>query len=170
MPLPEATKRRRQTEALLCSQFVAENYPSGRIFIQQYLGPFSSAEDHALLSNSERRAMGTGRRRADAVIVLPDKIVVIESYVHVQLGKLSQLMTYLQLVPSTPELADFMHLPIEGILVGAQRDPILDQMAARFNIAVVIFRPSWVVDYLATVDPRKSRDRKNVDLGLERAQ
>ena len=170
MPQSAPIKKRIQNERLLCSQYVAENYPTGRIFTQQYLGPFNHDTELKDLTNSQKLAIGTGRRRADAVIVLPDKIVLIESYVHVALGKLSQLMTYIQLLPSTPELADFVHLPIEGILVGAQRDPILDQMAARFDISVVIFRPSWVVKYLATVYPRKSRDRKNVDLGLKRAQ
>jgi len=170
MALPTPTKRRRQTEALLCSQYVAENYPHARVLIQQYVGPIRTSEDEELLTQGEKLALGTGRRRADAVLILPDKIIVLECYVHVQLGKLSQLMTYLQLLPLTPELKDFVHLPVVGRLVGAQRDPILDQVAAQQNIEVVIFQPAWIVRYLETVDPRKSRDRGNVDLALDKAQ
>lgn len=166
MPDVEGIKRRRQTEALLCSQFVAENYPTARTYIQQYLGPIKPAAELQGLSVSEKLALGTGRRRADAVLILPDQIVLVECYIHVQLGKLSQVMTYRELIPSTPELAPFVKLPVKAILVGAQRDPILDQMAAKFGIDVIIFRPKWVVDYLATVAARHSRDRQNADLTL----
>lgn len=166
MPATEGSKQRRQTEALLCSQFVAENYPTARTYIQQYLGPIKPAAELSGLSVSEKLALGTGRRRADAVLILPEKIVLLECYIHVNLGKLSQLMTYRELIPSTPELADFAKLPVQAFLVGAQRDPILDQMAAKFGIEVIIFRPKWVVDFLATVHARHSRDRQNADLSL----
>jgi len=166
MPMPEGKKTRRQTEALLCSQYVAENYPHARTFIQQYLGPLNRTLDGSVLTESEQRSIGTGRRRADAVLVYLDKIILLECYIHVQLGKLSQLMTYQQLLPLTPELQEFAHLPVTAKLVGAQRDPILDQMAAKFGIEVVIFRPKWAVEYLATVAARHSRERNNVDLRL----
>jgi hypothetical protein len=164
MPDIPGIKMRRQTEALLCSQFVAENYPTARAYIQQYLGPLKDGKELAGLTVSEKLSIGTGRRRADAVLVLPLELICIESYIHVHLGKLSQLMTYLELIRSTPELAPYAKLPVKGILVGAQRDPILDQMAAKFGIEVVIFRPKWVVEYLASVAARHSRDRENVDL------
>ena len=164
MPNPNGFKMRRQTEALLCSQFLAENYPTARTYIQQYVGPIKPAAELAGLSKSEKLALGTGRRRADAIAITPDRIVVIETYIHVHLGKLSQLMTYLELVSSTPELADYKTLPTEGLLVGAQRDPIMDQMAAKFGIEVIIFRPVWVVEYLKNVAARHSRDRTNVEL------
>jgi hypothetical protein len=164
MPSPEPIKRRMQTERLLCSQYVAENYPTARTFIQQYLGPIAVPETTDVLTYRDKLAIGTGRRRADAVLVLPDKIIIIESYVHVQLGKLSQLLTYIELIKSTPELQFAAHLPIFGKLLGAQRDPILDQMAAKFGIEVIIFKPKWVNDYLATVAVRHSRTRRNVDL------
>jgi len=161
-------KQRRQTERLLCSQFVAEHYPRARTYIQQYVGPNHPEIPEGELTVGERNAMGTGRRRADAILILPDKIVLLETYVHVQLGKLSQLMTYRELLPLTPELKEYVHLPIEAILVGAQRDPILDQMAARFDIKVVIFRPKWALAYLDELAARKSRDRKNAILSFEK--
>jgi hypothetical protein len=165
-PMPEGKKTRRQTEALLCSQFVAENYPTARTYIQQYLGPFAPIANADGRTREEALATNTGRRRADAVLIYDDKIILLECYIHVQLGKLSQLLTYLQLLPLTPEIAQFAHLPVTAKLVGAQRDPILDQMAAKFGIEVVIFRPKWAVDYLATVAARHSRERNNVDLRL----
>lgn len=166
MPMPEGKKTRRQTEALLCSQYVAENYPTARTYIQQYLGPWNHGPNGEVLTEAEQRSIGTGRRRADAVLVLPDKIVLLECYIHVQLGKLSQLMTYMQLLPLTPELKEFAHLPVEGKLVGAQRDPVLDQMAAKFGVEVIIFQPKWAKEYLATVAARHSRERKNAVLSL----
>lgn len=166
MPRGNPGKERTQTEARLCAEYVAQNYPTSRVLLQQYVGPIHPVGEKPALSAEEERAIGTGRRRADAVIILPDELHLLECYIHVNLGKLSQLMTYTQLLPLTPELENYTHLPIKGFLVGAQRDPILDQMAARFNIEVKIFRPQWVVDYFANFPARKLRDRRNANLGV----
>lgn len=157
-------KQRIQNERMLLSQYIAEQYPDARVLLQVYVGPINPDVDTSTLSRAEFYYLGNSRRRADAVVILPDKVVMIEAYIHVHLGKLSQLMTYMELFPRTPELSDYAKLPLQGVLLGAQRDPILDQMAARFNIPVVIYQPAWVQTYLASVDSRKSRERKNTQL------
>lgn len=162
MPETPGVKQRRQTERLLASQYVAEMYPGERAFIQQYVGPIVSPNYSKALTAGERAALGVNRRRADVVIPLKDKLLVIESYVHVQLGKLSQLLTYMQLAPLTPELEEYWRLPVAGVLVGAQRDPVLDTMAAKFDVPVVIYQPKWVVDYLATVARRHGQTRTDL--------
>jgi hypothetical protein len=164
MPVPASTKARIQREALLVSQYVAETFAGARALFQVRVGPLPDRALNATLTIGEKIQLGNFRRSADAVVILPDKIVLIEGYIHVQLGKLSQLMTYLELLPLTPELKDFGPLPVSPMLLGAQRDPILDQMAAKFNIPVVIFQPAWVITYLAAESSRHARTRENVNL------
>jgi hypothetical protein len=167
MPVPVQRQARRQREQLLVSQYVAENYPTGRVMFQQRVGPIPPTVNESGLTRGQKLALGSFRRVADAVIILPNKLLIIEGYVHVQLGKLSQLLTYIELLPMTPELGAFASLPVEAMLLGAQRDPIMDQMAAKFGIKMVIFQPQWVKDYLLTVDSRKARSRQHVELSLD---
>jgi hypothetical protein len=160
----QVNKARKQREQLLVSQWVAENYPNARAMFQQRVGPIPEWSGSPELTRSQKQILGSSRRVADAIVFLPGRIILIEGYVHANLGKLSQLLTYKELAPMTPELGEFASLPIAAMLLGAQRDPIMDQMAAKFGISVVIFQPQWMKDYMATLATRFSRDRQHVDL------
>ena len=162
MPVSPEKKARRQREALLVSQYIAENFPNSRVFFQQRVGPINPTIPNNATTREERMVLGNFRRAADAIIILPVEIVVLEGYIHPNLGKISQLLTYIELVPFTPELQDFVALPVRGLIVGAQSDPVLTGMAARFSISVEIFQPSWVKDYLIGLGGRFARERNSL--------
>ncbi len=163
MPV-QVNKARKQREQLLVSQWVAENYPDARSMFQQRVGPIPPWSGNEELTRGQKLALGSSRRVADAIVIQSGKIILIEGYVHANLGKLSQLLTYIELLPMTPELGELASLPISPKLLGAQRDPIMDQMAAKYGIDVVIFQPPWMKEYMATLASRFSRDRQHVDI------
>src|SRR5574341_2026318 len=165
MPANFEKRKYFQREYLLVSQYCAEQYQDKRVSFQQRVGPIQSELNDPSLTIPESMNAGNFRRRTDAVVLLPNEAIIIEGYIHVTLGKLSQLLVYLELFPHTPELGQFAKLPVRGILLGAQRDPILDKTAAKHGVEVVIFKPSWVEAFFTNADFRKTRDRQNANLG-----
>jgi len=92
--------------------------------------------------------MSVFNRWADAIVIMPDRIVLIEGKILPQLGVISQLNAYARLLPKTPYLAEHKDKPIEKVLVCAIHDPMVAQLAREEGIRVVIYRPLWITAYL----------------------
>lgn len=105
------------------------------------------------MSDEEARLVGVFRRWADALVFLPDRIVLIEGKILPQPGVLSQLSLYEELIPKTPELQEHWPKPIEKVLVCAIEDPLISELARRGGVRVVIFHPRWINNYLKIVHP-----------------
>jgi len=99
------------------------------------------------------RLLGVFRRWADAVVTMPDRIVLIEGKILPQLGVISQLKAYERMIPNTPEYREHATKPVEKVLVCAIEDPLITQLAREEGIRVVIFRPEWIEEYLKIVHP-----------------
>jgi len=101
--------------------------------------------------------IGSWRRWADAIIILKDKLIVLEAAIRPQPGKISQLDLYTRLVPHTPELAAWKALPIEKVLLYAIEDPATTLMAREQGIRCVEYKPLWLESYLELLMPRERR-------------
>lgn len=97
--------------------------------------------------------VGVFRRWADALVFLPDKIVLIEAKILPQPGVISQLKLYEELIPKTPQLAEHYYKPVEKLLVCAIEDRVITELARREGIRVVVFRPAWIDAYMKIVHP-----------------
>ena len=106
-------------------------------------------------SESDERLVGVFRRWADALVILPDRLLLIEGKILPQPGVISQLKLYAELIPKTPELAEHKHKPIEMVLVCAIEDPLISELARREGITVRIFHPAWVDEYMKILHPRE---------------
>ncbi len=93
--------------------------------------------------------MRRANRYADLVGVAGQAILVVEAKVVAEPGAISQLQHYVDLVRTTPLLAQYPGHTIQPVLVWAVDDPIIHQRAVANGIRVEIFAPSWVADYLA---------------------
>ena len=126
-----------------------------------------------------KRAQGISRPfrpYADAVVILPGALVLIEAKVWNILNGLGKLPMYKALVPFTPELKDYLKLPIIMELVVGWTNTNLEIMAQEHGIRVVVYCPDWlktVVDGMHnywTKEYRQERERIIEDrrrLGVE---
>jgi len=144
-------------EMRLLSEFLAEHYQGVEYRTRIRLGKIQPRLDGKYITEEERLNLGTFRRWADALVILPDRLILIEAKIRPQPGVISQLQLYKRLLPNTPELQRFRDRPLEMLLVYAIRDDLLISMAREEGIRCIQYRPAWVDEYLKELYPRERR-------------
>jgi len=140
-------------EQRLVAEYIARFYPEDPSRTHVHLGMVPPRVRGRYIDDRATRLIGVFRRWADALVFLPDRIILIEGKILPQPGVLSQLKLYARLLPATPELAEHRHKPIEKVLVCAIEDPQITAMAREENVKVVTFKPAWLDDYLDILYP-----------------
>lgn len=141
----------------MVSEYLAKYYSDYPTKTRVRVGRIHPELKPELLSGGELRALGIWRRWADAVIFMPDRLILIEAAIRPQPGKISQLELYEHLLPMTPEFAAEKGKPIEKVLLFALEDPVVAALAREKGIKVVYFHPDWIDDYLKLLWPRERR-------------
>jgi len=133
-----------QRERRLLSEYLARNYPQARVVLNQRLGAYPLSAAAPLPPNVPQSALSSYRRYADALVIEPDALTLIEAKIIMSPDAVAGLELYSRLLPNTPELAPYLHLPLRKVIVTAVADPYLSQMASEQGISVVTYTPSWV--------------------------
>ncbi len=156
---PSVTRKYEPRESRLCAEFVREFFPGDRVKFQVRLGRPRPGLTPSPIPLEFNFAAYKRRPAADALVIRERQQVLIETYIKIDLGKVSQLQIYAKLLPNTPDADWDKTLPLRLLIVGALEDPTLTQHARENGIEFRLFRPAWVDGYLAVVAPRNSRDR-----------
>lgn len=127
------------------------------------LGSPRSAVPRPDMTPAERAMVGVWRRWADALIILPDKLILVEAAIRPNPGKIGQLELYARLLPHTPEFSQYRDRKIELLLLYSIEDPALILLAREKGIRCVQYIPTWLPDYLKLLHPRERRGSR---LGL----
>ena len=144
-------------EERMLSEWLARTYQTGRIIQRVRLGPILTNLANAPLNLAEYNLVGNVRRWADAVVILPDRVVLIEAAILPDPGDVSRLHLYAELWPHTPEYSEYTGLPLELVLLTAIPDPVLVRIAGKFGVSCVQYTPDWISEYLATLTSRAQR-------------
>lgn len=142
-------------ELRMLAEWLAETYPRAEYMTRVRLGRIEPRVDSGQLTDAEIRQIGVHRRWADAVVLLQDRVLLIEAKIRPQPGVISQLELYARLLPHTPELADHIHKPLEIVLLYAVEDELITLMAREKGFRCVYYRPAWVDAYLDELYPRE---------------
>ena len=153
------SKRRQWSpvESKLVAEFAALRYPGRRTIQRVRVGRTPAELDLDGLDAAEIRMLGVWRRWVDLLIVDPPYLRVVEAAMIPDPGDVSQLELYLYLLPTTPELEEFVDLKPVGLLVYAVDDPTIRRLARDRGYTVEIYRPVWLAQYLERVFPRERR-------------
>jgi len=147
----------RQIELKMVSQYIAYNYDGLPYWVNLRIGlPHPSLAPHEL-TPEERRLTAGWKRRADGIVALPKKLILIEGMVKPDPVHICRLELYELLVPHTPELAEHKWKPIEKQLVFPIEDPATTYLARRHNIKTVLFKPKWLAEIIETFPHRNRR-------------
>lgn len=142
-------------ELRMLSEWLAETYPRQEYMTRVRLGRIEPRVDSDGLTDEEIRQIGVHRRWADAVVLLQDRVILVEAKIRPQPGVISQLELYARLLPHTPELAKHANKPVEMVLLHAIEDDLVNQLAREKGIQCVYYRPAWVDKYLDELYPRE---------------
>jgi len=138
-------------------EWLMKNYPAGSWKTNVRLGAVSPELVERTVTDSERRALKLWTFQADAVVFLPDKIVIVEALVRPEWWKIEQLIEYERAFRSTPEYAKFADLPIEKVLLTTVDSPYHRAMAEERGIRVVLYQPAWLETYMQQYGIRRRR-------------
>jgi len=159
--MPEEKKPTRKKweprELRLCSEFLERFYPGYEHRVHVHVGSTPFRKEGKFYSDATARLLGEFRRWADAVVIMPDRLVLIEVKIIPQPGAISQIKHYKRLLPKTPELWEHREKPIDMRLVFAVDDPVVSDQARDEGILVTIFCPEWIPEYLSELEARKQK-------------
>src|SRR5712691_8115454 len=144
-----------QREGRLVTEWVTATFPQAHVAYRIRLGAFDPSLADSALSERQLRALGVFRRYVDALVLEPAVVHLVEGKILNRPGALEQLDIYERLFPLTPGYEAHRGKEIRKHLVWVIPDPIVEAMAREDGVVVHLFHPSWVDEYLATVDPRR---------------
>jgi len=98
-------------------------------------------------------------RWADAVILLPEKILVVEGKLRASefLKGLGELQVYRHLIEHTPEFKSLLPRTVVGRLVIPVDDPVVSMVARQQGLEVAVYKPTFWTEYTRLLQPRQTR-------------
>jgi len=144
-------------ETMMIAEWVGRTFGDVEFRTMVRLGKIQPRLADGTYTEDEERMLGVHRRYADAIVILPDRILLIEAIMRADPGKLAVLELYELLLPQTPELQQFSQLPIRKVLLYAIEDPVVSELAKRKDILPVHYVPSFFERWLSGLKERHQR-------------
>jgi len=119
------------------------------------LGMPAPVSDLQGVSRADLELLRVWARWADAVVIQPDRVVLLEAKIRPRLGPLEALLLYKRLFLNDPEYQPHWHKPIELRWIYAIEDPLMVGLAQELGIVPELFRPHWLPNYLKLLSARE---------------
>jgi hypothetical protein len=144
-------KRNQLVEMRLVAEYLAANYSAFYYQTRVRLGSLPASVSTDNLDDMEAKLVHSAFARwADAVVVMPDRTLLIEAKVICHPTAIAQLMLYKRLLPFSAQLNLRREVPVIPVLLYARPDPLVIQLGIEQGIEPVQYDPPWVEDYLLT--------------------
>ena len=144
-------------ELSMASEFIAEYFPGIPSLTRVHLGVPAPATQFEGLTPEEISLRRVYNRWADAIVLAPDRVIIVECKIRPRLGPLEGLELYGRLFKTDPQFATYRNRPIEKWFVYAVEDPILNMFARERGIKTVNYVPKWLPEYLRILQRRETR-------------
>lgn len=161
-----AVRKTERVETRMISEYVVQTYGK---YPHMFGVPLGRVSEELMKTAGYQAAIKMSRPyrpEADAIVVLPGALLIIEAKVWNIINGLAKLPLYKSLVPFTPELAQYKTLGVTMELVVGWSNANVDIQARDMNVKVSIFCPDWLqakVDSMHnywTAEYRQQRDQK----------
>ncbi len=141
-----------QRERRYVVEYVMLAYPNCPVFFNLRVGALPQDLARRYPGQDMDRLARVWKRFADAVVVLPDSLVLIETKLRRPTEAIGEIISYRAVLWETPELQAYGKLPVRCELVTVQDDPQLRPALVAQGIQIVIYAPQWALDYLREVN------------------
>jgi len=137
------------------SDYCWEFYRREKVCLNKPVGTWPTPPEGEALKEEDRRMLAVRRARPDAYVITKDKIIVIEGKIRPERypDGLAKLRICLDVIPGTPELAEYLPRPIEGVLVTPILHPIVAKQAAEAGIRNHVWSTPDIDAYLKRLYP-----------------
>jgi len=150
---------RREWEAEYVAEYVSAAFPGEKAVYHCRLGTWPTPLTEVALTPEEQAMLRVRMRWADAVVILPDKLVVVEGKLRASefLKGLGELQLYVHLVPHTEEFLAWKGTPVVGRLLTPIEDPVVNAIARQQGIETAVYKPKFWNEFLTAIQPRQAR-------------
>jgi len=151
--------RRREWEAEYVSEYCVFSFLSSTVIYHCRLGTWPTPLTAPDLSQEEQAMLRVRMRWADAVVVQPKVITVVEAKLRASefLKGVGELQLYTHLVAHTEEFKHLLPRPVAGRLVIPIADPVVGLIARQAKLDVAVYKPSFWTEYSQLLQPRQTR-------------
>jgi len=135
----------------MISEYLKENYSEFPFTLNVPLG---SVSEKLMREEGYQRALGLSRPFrpiADALVVLPNYLLLVEAKVWNVVNGLAKLPLYKSLVPITPELAQYRTRGVIMQLVVGWTNSNLELMARAADVELKVYRPLWLEEVVESM-------------------
>ena len=137
-------RKSRQVETRMLSEYLLANYGKFSFILDVPLGNVSEG---LMASQGYQAAINAARPfrpRADAVVILPRYLLLVEAKVWNAVNGLAKLPLYKSLLPFTPELKQYQPREVLMELVVGSAPSNLSIMARDAGVTLKIYNPPWM--------------------------
>jgi len=158
------TRVRRELEPQWVSWFCAKRWPKAIVKFRCPLGPIPEEVKKAHGETAALKIYRPWRPEVDALVIEPGAVTLVEAKIQKFMDGLSKLPIYKSLIPSTPELREWKHLPVLMVLLISERVDWVSAAALQLDVHVVTDAPQFILDVW------KERDKYWTKEEVERRQ
>lgn len=144
-------------ETKLLTEYLRDRYGDYAWEVKPRLGATPYSRDVADLDDGERRILENQNRWADAVVILPDSLIVVEATLWDPANKIGQVEQYVELLPHTERFKQYAGRRVLGEIVTAQDDPLARMLIERHGLRYYVYTPPWFDEYLKKYPNRRRR-------------
>ncbi len=151
--------KRQEWEAEYVSEYCQRTFGHVPVIYHARLGTWPTPLTAPELLPEEQMMLRVRMRWADAVVILPNALIIIEGKLRAPefLKGLGELIVYTHLIRHTPEYEKFLDRRIEGRLVIPIEDPTVMTLARKYGLTVDVYQPSFWTQYVQQIFKRVSR-------------
>jgi len=152
-------RQRREWEAEYVAEYCQWAFPGEKVIYHCRLGTWPGPLTAGELTEAEQAMLRVRMRWADAVILLQEKIIVVEGKLRASefLKGIGELQLYTHLVPHTEEFMAWKGTPVVGRLVIPFEDPAVMAITRQQGMEAAIYKPTFWADFLTAIQPRQGR-------------
>jgi hypothetical protein len=149
-PIPDGVRRKVQASTNLLHQWITVAHPTAQTTYELRLGPTPLSIPGFPVTPAVERMLRNSNMYADAVLVEPTQIIVVEAKIVGTPSAISQLRAYEMLILNTPALSSHTGKQLVAMHLWAVDNELAHQLATQAGQAVTIYTPPWIEDYLKT--------------------
>jgi len=150
-------------EMRMVGEWVSSSFGDVRYQTNVRVGRIQPRANDGTYGQDEMAMLGVWRRFVDAIVYLPDRLLLVEAVLRADPGKLAQLELYERLLPQTLELQPYLHLPVQKVLLYCIQDPALELLAGEKGVLAIRFVPSFFDEWFNKL---RGRDKRAPQLTL----
>ena len=140
------SRKSAQVETRMVAEYLLKNYAA---FPTRTGVPLGYVDEGLMATAGYQKAILMSRPyrpECDAIVILPNYLVLIEAKVWNVVNGCAKLPLYKSLVASTPELKQYLPREIIMHLVVGWTNPNLEAMAQSAGVVIKVYSPDWLAD------------------------